>query len=225
MGAVLKLPGEDSAAGRRVAVVHEIDAAPGDYWMVGVVEDELAQVVGSGVAAFEVPEQPSPLGPVLLTEVDGDLLLVEDRDTKKRDVDEDSAPKRRRVRPATPMFPGELLLVPEGTFPAGGGGRFLYGVCDTFATGGRRPSFHGWEVHRSLHCGDREVSEQLAGRRVPVPGREAQCFVVLEGAPPDALPPGACRYEVTMQPPGFPAQSRSLAFTVPPDAMPASSPR
>ena len=94
---------------------------------------------------------------------------------------------------------------------AGDDGEILYGVCDTPADEEDPFSAEDPGLQRSLRCGGFELAGRLSERRIYVPGREEECFVVLETLPADAMGPGDCRYQVTLEPPG---ETRSLPFRI-----------
>jgi VWFA-related protein len=208
-GATLNMDDTGTVAARQVALVEEVDAPPGSYWLVGVVEDELARAVGASVVELQVPERPGALGPVHLATPAPDTLLVE---SDKRPSERQGAPKRRKVTLAPPTLPERLLVRHDPAFREDEAAQILYAVCDPESAGKQPPGFDGWRLQRSLACGVIPDAVDLGGSRLEVEGEP--CFLLVEPIPPGTLLPGSCEYDVTLERAGEAPEHRTLSFQV-----------
>ena len=206
-GGILQLPQGAVGEGRLVALVEEIHVPPGDYFLIGVVQDELAQTLGSLVVPFEVPAKRSALGPVHLASA-GDGTLFIEPETKA------SNRKRRgrskQIGPAPLSLPDGVLVRDEPTFRAGEAVQIVYAVCDPAAT--EDDVFQGWSMQRRLTCDDGNVVP-LAGQRVSIP-QEENCFLIVEPIAPGTVNAGECRYEVVLERPQAAPERRELQLAV-----------
>lgn len=208
-GATLSMEDTGSVAARQVALVEEVDAPPGSYWLVGVVEDELAQTVGASVVELQVAEQPAALGPVHLATPAPETLLV---GSDERPSERQGAPKRRKVTLAPPILPDRLLLRNDPAIRREEGARILFAVCDPETDGKQPPGFGGWRLERSLTCEAMPDAVELTGSRLEV--EDEPCFLLVEPIVPGTLLPGSCTYEVTLERPGEAPEHRTLSFRV-----------
>ena len=67
---------------------------------------------------------------------------------------------------------------------------------------------------RALECGGSVIP--LPDQPLPAPGQGDVCAAVIESLPVDALRPGRCRFEVTLEGPRGKPASRALDFEVGP---------
>ncbi len=212
---VLTFPASDAASkeSRHLAFAEELDAPPGTYRLVLVVQDQLARTVAAAVTEFQVSDQGRALGPVrLLLE---DPLAV----AMKRD----NPPPARHARPG--RLVGAALSLPDGdrvqsavSLDRNRAVSLLYGMCDTRHPAGKTEGawkpFQGWQINRSLECDGGGEPISLEGGRLPAAGWEDRCTLVVNPIPAGSLPPGSCNFEVTLQRPGVATETRSLALEV-----------
>ena len=196
-----------------------------------MAQDRLAHVIATSVVDFRVEKMAGALGPIHLVVDDPHALLMEDGEPARRPL---AARKNERIRPAAPWLAGRARVLPDGTLGSGSPGFLVYGLCDPAAAGTRRnrkgeeavPAFAGWELHRELSCGDDADPVPVRPGPLPQPPAGTGCIVVIDAVPEGVLPPGDCRFEVTLERPGSEPEVRTLDLRVEPVASAeASTPR
>jgi hypothetical protein len=207
------LPGE-ALSDRSVLLERELHVPPGDYRLVAVVQDQLAEVVAAATVDLVVGAGRSRLGAVHLGIIDPASIPLEQTDEKP-------AGKKRKGRDnpvmLMPSLPVATRILNGSALEAGNMAFLLYGVCaprtEPAQTGPDGDAFSGWKLVRTLKCGTEAVSLPLAGHRLESPDDAERCVLVLDRLP-ESLEPGVCRFEVILERPGVPAESRALGFEV-----------
>ncbi len=202
--ALLKLPhpaDEPAESGHEVVLVREVDAPPGRYRVVVVVQDRLARLAGAGATDFEIPASAGSLGELHLAALDARFHFLGRTSSSKRK--RDGRASKGRLGPAPATFPVDTLIVEDvnGTaYP-----QVVYGVCGGWS-GSSPPA--GVELQRVLTCGGQEVA--LESPLVGKAERAAGCSLLVETLP---VEPGDCRFEVRLLRSGSPTEVRSLDLT------------
>jgi VWFA-related protein len=214
----LTLPAGWSAATdpREIVLTQEVDAPPGDYRLLAVVQDRVANAVGSALADLTIPEAAVPLGPIHLAADDARALPA------VRTAEEDEAepnPRRKNIRAADPSLPDRTRLLRDTVLVAGSRASALVGLCDPQPRSARKrddaaqASLIGWTLRRTLSCSG--AAAPLASSEAPLPAADADgCALLVDPLPSDALVPGPCVYEVTLERPGEAPLSRRLEFRI-----------
>jgi hypothetical protein len=200
----------DTGSGAYLYFAKELDAPPGSYRMVLVVQDRLARTVAAQVAEFDVPEERGALGRVhVLAE---DPLAV----PFGRAEEGPAAPQRSsRLSTATPALPEQAIVRSTMSMVAGRPASLLYGMCDGHSRPGTKP-FEGWKLGRALACDGTGEPVPLEGGRLPAAGWEDQCLLLVNPLPAGWLQPGPCRFEATLERPGQETEVRSLEWNLTP---------
>ncbi len=212
---VLTFPASATASkeSRHLAFAEEMDAPPGAYRLVLVVQDRLARTVAAAVTEFQVPDERRALGAVrLLLE---DPLAV----AMKRE----NPPQARHGKPG--RLVGAALSLPDGarvrsavSLDRSKAVSLLYGMCDTRLPAGKTEEawkpFQGWQINRSLECDGGGEPIPLEGGRLPAAGWEDRCILLVNPIPAGSLPPGSCKFEVTLERPGVATEVQGLALEV-----------
>ena len=176
-------------------------------------QDVLAETVGAAVAELHVPHEPRQVGEVYLSENGAGALLLE------MPVDQGRKPHRKRIRPALSALPAGVLLRASQTLEPTTVGSLVFSLCDLEApspktiTGFEATSLDGWNLRRTLICGEDSVDITLRSSHMPVPDQGGRCFLVVD-EPSMPLTPGDCRYEIHVEPRGGPPVTRSVSFRI-----------
>ena len=212
---VLSFPASDAAAteSRHLAFAEELDAPPGTYRLVLVVQDQLARTVAATVAEFQVSGERPALGTVQLLLEDPLAMAMEQENPRPE-------PKRRpdRLAGAALSLPDSARVQNAVTLDRGRAGSLIYGLCDTGLPAGKAGEawkpFQGWQLNRSLECDGEGEPISLEGGRLPASGWEDRCILVVNPIPAGSLPPGSCNFEVTLERPGVATEVQGLALEV-----------
>jgi len=212
---VLTFPVSDAtgAESRHLTFAEELDAPPGTYRLVLVVQDRLARTVAAAVTEFQVSEQGQALGAVLVMQKDPLAMAM---------LQEDPRPVRHgkpnRLAAAALSLPDGTRVQSTASWDRSLAGSLLYGLCDTHLPVGKTEEawepFQGWQLKRSLECAGGGEPVSLEGGRLPAAGWEDQCILVVNPILSNSLPPGTCNFEVTLERPGVATKIQSLAFEV-----------
>jgi len=203
----------DGADGAYLALAEELDAPPGRYRIVLVVQDRLAREVAAAVTEFQVAVTGQALGEV--------RLLVEDPQAVSVEA-EDRRPARHhrpdRLAHAAPSLPDGVEVRNAVTLDPSRPGSLIYGMCDARSPAGdgdeAQKPFRGWKLDRSLECEGEGEPISLEGGRLPAVGWEEQCILVMNPIPAGSLPSGWCNFEVTLERPGVATEVQSIALEV-----------
>jgi VWFA-related protein len=218
--ALLTLPpqGPDAALPRAAVRTAEIEAPPGHYRIVAVVQDRRSGLVGAGLGDLRVRPGPGGIGPIGVAVEDPRVVAV------GGPAEEDWTARRGRRGSgepalARPLLPERAVVLEEPVLPAGRAAVF-YGVCEEAlaaapadgAPGRRR--FEGWTVARTLRCGAGGDDVVLLEREVPDPEGAGSCVLMIDTIEARRLRAGMCRFEVTLRRPGLPEARRAAEVTV-----------
>ena len=210
--AALQLPESAEGSRRLVLLTRELDVPPGRYRIVAVVQDQLVGTVGAGVAFLEIPKLPPAMTDIQLAVRSGNALLPTEKGDRRDRAEKGG--KDSRITAAKATLPANLVPRDDAVLRKGEPAELVFGLCipaDETSGGG---SFATWRLHRSLSCDGGRTPAVLSARRVPAPGLEDRCVVVVEPLAAGSLAPGHCRFEVTLEAPGGRYESRSLSFQV-----------
>ena len=207
--ALLKLPhpaDQPAKPGHEVVLVREVDAPPGRYRVVVVVQDRLARLVGAGATDFEIPTSAGSLGELHLATLDARFHFLGQPSSSKRKRDGRRGKGGLGSAPAT--FPVDTLIVEDvngSAYP-----QVVYGVCGGWR-GSSPPA--GVELQRVLTCGGREVALEspLFGKA----DRTEGCSLLVETLPAEPIQSGDCRFEVRLLRSGSLTEVRALDLPEP----------
>jgi len=201
---------------REIVLTQEVDAPPGDYRLLAVAQDRVANAVGSALADLTIPAAAVPLGPIYLASDDAHALPA------VRTAEEDEAEpnaRRKNIRAAEPSLPGRTRLLDGAVLVAGSRTSALVGLCDPRPRTRRArdeaapADLQGWTVRRALSC--RGAAVPLASGEARLPAADADgCALLVDPLPSDSLVPGPCVYEVTLERPEEAPLSRRLEFRI-----------
>jgi len=206
---VSRPPPDGDPAPRPVLFTEEFNLPRGRYRVAVVVQDRITSDVATATLDIEVPDERSPVGDLHLAWLNLEAAVME----------EEKQPRNRQpaefavVPPTLPVrtwIPGDPLV--KGKDPAA----VVYGMCDPALEEpkAKGSAFRDWRLDRSLRCDGSEDPVPLAGGRIPVPGLEKSCVVVVDRIPTESLSPGTCHFHLTVAPPDSPEATRTLTFTV-----------
>jgi hypothetical protein len=207
--ALLKLPhpaNEPVASGHEVVLVREVDAPPGRYRVIVVVQDRLARLVGAGATDFEIPASTGSLGELHLAVLDARFHFLGQPSSGKGKRGGRASKGALGSAPAT--FPVDTLIVEdvnESAYP-----QVVYGVCGGWS-GSSPPA--GVELQRLLTCGGQQVP--LESPLIGKADRAAGCSLLVETLPAEPIRSGDCRFEVRLLRSGSPAEVRALDLPEP----------
>ena len=193
----------------RLLFTEELNLPPDRYRIAVVVQDQLARDVAAAVVEVEVPDERPLVGDVRLALVNPvAAAMEEEKDPKKR--------KPGRLFVAPPTLPQRTWIPAEASVESGESAAMVYGLCDPTVSdsGNDTPAFHGWRLDRSLQCDGSEDPVPLTGSRIPAPGLEKSCIVIVDRIPSESLPPGSCRFQLAVARPGSAETTRTLDFTI-----------
>jgi hypothetical protein len=212
---VLQLPADRSErTTTHLLASQEVHAPPGDYRLVAVVLDELAQVVGTGIVDFSIESQTSGLSKLRLASASPETIaLHEERQPEAREKR-----KKRSVTPLPPALPDGVRVV-ESMAPEADG-FLVYSMCDPVAASGKKessdgPRFGGWQIERFLQCAGDPEPVVLTATPMRSLAEGEDCIVLMELLPAP-LPAGPCRATMQLTRPGSKPEARELAFSVRP---------
>ena len=188
----------------RVAYTGEMDASPGHYLIVAVAEDVLAGTVSSRTIEFRARASFASLGEIGLAAEDAGAIVVSEPDT-----------------PATPASLSPKLLTADlGPISPDRRPSFFYALCLP-ETNPSKPQVgsevgkaqDGWALRRSLACGS-GPAVPLPSRSLPEIRKPGGCTLVFDPLPSDRVPAGRCRFEVRLEIPGDPPETRTREFEI-----------
>jgi len=212
-GARLALPGLEGAqqtAGATLFLSQEIDAPPGDYRLVAVMQDQHARELGAGSDDFRVPAEPPFIGTLRLAVQAPRTIAVDP--VPPPDPDGSGKKRERKVRAAVTSLPAGLLLQEKATLAAGAAGRIVFGVCGADTRG----PVDDWQLAAVLTCGDQRIPTGPVPAPTHPEGVAESCGLAIHPLPETTLPPGECRYELSATLPDGAVETRDLAFRVTP---------
>jgi len=212
-GARLALPGLEGAkqtAGRTLFLSQEIDAPPGDYRLVAVIQDQHARELAAGSDDFRVPAETASIGTLRLAIRTPRMIAVDP--IPPPDPGGSGKERKKMVRAAAASLPPELLVQEEATLPSGAAGRIVFGVCGPDAHG----SADDWRLTAALTCGDRAIPAGPVPAPIRPEGVTEGCGLAIHPLPEVTLPPGECRYRLEATLLDGAVETRDLVFRVTP---------
>jgi len=209
----------DPTADRDIILTEEIDVPPGRYRIVAVVQDQLARTMGSVISDLVVSVFTGALGEIHLAVYEPRAVLMEDSEPRDRE----SAPDRRQageIAAAPPTLPRRALVEADATIPAGRAGHLVFSLCDPKQSALELESdaangalFSDRQLRRTLVCGGTVVPVSVNPGRI-LPERSGDACILVIDSLAGALPPGRCRYQVTLEHPDGTREVRVLEFEV-----------
>lgn len=194
-----------------VLLTQEIDVPVGGYRLVAVVQDRLTRSVAADVIDFWIAPGQRALGVIGLMVLDPHAAIVTpEMPPGKRAVRRQT--KKGRIIAVSPSLDARART--RSTLVVGEQGQLVYGLCDTSA---EAADFDGWKLTRTLVCREGQLEVPMNGVLAPEPAPGARCVLVAD-ALPGLIPPGECRYEVTLDRPGGERDVRRLSFRILPEA-------
>ena len=120
-----------------------------------------------------------------------------------------------------PLLPSGALLVDGTAIEATRATYFFYAVCGEEARDEKRrrdrgstSTFTGWGLSRSISCAGLGGPALLTPRPIPDPEPGERCVPLVETIPANRLPPGPCRFEVSLECPEGLTETRTVQFDV-----------
>jgi VWFA-related protein len=214
----IPLPGAGRVQPTQLVLAHEIDAPPGSYRVVAVAYDQLAQSAAAVLTDVEViSSSPEALGAVALgIGKSGAVMLAGDEVATAGEgaataPGEDRGPARQELAAscsigAPSLMPPDVLLVEGESVDAGRPIYLSYALCHDIDD---RGSFT-----RGLTCDSTPITLPPPSRLAAKPGHADPCTMLVEQVPPDLRPGAACRFEVVLERPGRPRETRTREFSI-----------